>query len=134
MFDYATTAAEASEVIRDAGAPLLLMKQSDGDYNAATSEVDGGSKKFAGFGVLIEYEARHINGTSILTGDVRILIAVHQRIEGELDISTQFPVPQPGDLVTLAPGTPIAETWRVVLPNTLKPGLVPVLYEVQARQ
>lgn len=134
VFDYAQTAAEASESIAEYGAPMLLTQPSEGEYNAETSEVEAGTKKSDGFGVLIEYEARHIDGTNVLAGDVRILIAVHQRARSALNLAAMMPEPKPGDFVTLAPDTPLADTYRVVRPRTLKPGMVPVLFEVQARK
>lgn len=129
MFDYATTAAEASEAIRDAGAPVILRQQADGDYDASSSEVEGGDKKHAGFGLMVEYDNRHIDGTSVLAGDVRILIAVHRRVNESLSLADHLPEPNAGDLVTMG-----SETWRVVRPKILKPAMVPVMFEVQARK
>src|SRR5688572_24441369 len=106
MSDYGQIAIEASETIRDAGAPIVLARQADGDYDTATSEVDAGEKKYLGFGVRVEYENRHIDGTSILAGDVRILLAVHQRIGDGLSLAELLPEPKAGDLIELG-----AEIW-----------------------
>lgn len=129
MADYAQTAFSASQSIQEAGAPIVLTRPGEGDYDTATSEVDAGENKYPGFGLRTEYDNRHIDGTSILAGDVKILLAVHQRIDDRLNLGAQLPEPKAGDLIELG-----GEVWRVIRPKILKPALTAVLYEVQARK
>lgn len=121
--DYKATASRATAMIKANGAAIRLTRVAAGDYNPDTSEVEGGTKRYDGWGAKFDYESRQIDGTSILAGDVRILLAV----DG-------LPRPLPGDLITMAPDTAAAETWRVIRPKTTEPALIPVMHEVQARK
>ncbi|HEY0684761.1 MAG TPA: hypothetical protein VGD45_20660 [Steroidobacter sp.] len=118
MFDYIETAAEVTAAIKDVGAPITLVVESDGDYDAATSEVVAGKRRYDGFGFKLDYESRHIDGTNVLAGDVRFYLAV----DG-------LPEPKPGNQIEQG-----GEVWRVVRPKILKPALTAVMYEVQARK
>lgn len=119
--DYAEVRANASASIRDTGGPMMLTQAGAADYDPATSTADTPTKSYNGFAVQSLYSARDIDGTTILAGDARFLVA----IDG---VSEDIPKPASGDLIAFA-----GKTFRVVETIAVQPGGVPVMWKVQAR-
>jgi hypothetical protein len=120
--DYVSIASETSQAIRDAGAPLKLMRSGGNAYDPASSTNSPNVTAFDGFAVQGSYNTREIDGTSIRWGDARFLIAIDGR-------AGKVPRPVEGDTITFA-----GETFRVVITRPLQPGGVPVLWDTQARR
>lgn len=121
--DYESVARNTTQTIRENGARLTLTRAGESSYDPATSTNIAEPVKHEGHAVRTDYATREIDGTSVLSGDVRFLLAVH-------DINDR-PMPQPvaGNLLTFA-----GETWRVVISRPVSPGGVAVLWKTQARK
>jgi hypothetical protein len=121
--DYEQAARDTTKTIREEGARLTLNRPGGANYDPATSINSAEPGKSEGHAVRSEYSTREIDGTSIKSGDVRFLVAVH-------DINDQpMPRPEEGHTVTFA-----GETWRVVKSMPVSPAGVPVLWKTQARK
>lgn len=121
--DYEQAARDTTQTIREEGARITLTRPGEASYDPATSTNNAGPGKHEGHAVRSEYSTREINGTSIQSGDMRFLVAVH-------DINDK-PMPRPveGDTVTFA-----GETLRVVESKPVAPAGVAVMWKTQARK
>ena len=118
---YLDLAQGASELIEQLGQPCVLSREggtSVYDVNTGTT-TDVANDTFTASAVKLDYETRDIDGTTILSGDVRFIIGFELNIE-----------PRAGDAFTL---TRHNEKYRVVRSKPLDPGGVAVIYDVQAR-
>jgi hypothetical protein len=121
--DYAQAARDTTQTIRTEGARLTLTRPGAASYDPATSTNSAEPSKSEGHAVRSEYSTREIDGTSIKSGDVRLLVAVH-------DINDRpMPRPEEGHTITFA-----GETLRVVESKGVAPAGVPVLWKTQARR
>lgn len=116
--DYARLAATASRLIVNAGAPVTLRRKLEGEYDTATGDVlEDRVTSYTGHGVKLDYLAREIDGTRIRAGDARVYLSI-----------TGMVAPMSGDILSVN-GIP----WTVVRSETLQPGSVTLLYDVQVR-
>lgn len=121
--DYEQTARDTTQTIRAEGARVTLSKPGGSSYDPATSTNSADPAKTEGHALRTEYSTREIDGTSIRSGDVRFLVAVH-------DINDrQMPQPIEGDSLSFG-----GETWRVVVSRPVSPAGVPVMWKTQARK
>lgn len=106
-------------MIADAGAPITLKRKIDGEYDTTTGDVlEDRVTSYVGQGVKVDYTAREIDGTRVRAGDARVYLSV-----------TGMVAPRTGDLLILN-----GEPWTVVNADTLQPGAITLLYDVQARR
>lgn len=119
-FDYASLASDASEMLEEFGQAITVTRPGTGGaYDPETGTVTGGTAQtFPGFGVVLDYQQREIDGTLIQQGDRRVYIAP--------DIGV---TPKTGDTVTLMDGAVV----RVMASRPLAPAGVVVLLDVQVR-
>lgn len=117
---YDDFAAAAVELLEEFGQNLVVSRASGGgDYDPETGGVTPGvNEVYLGTGAEFDYRQDLIDGTVVLQGDRRVLIAP--------DLAT---TPRPGDTVALEDGT----TLTVVASKPVKPAGPIVLHEVQAR-
>lgn len=79
-------------------------------------EIPGNKSTFVAVGVKAEYSPREIDGTVILTGDIRLTF----KAEPEIKI---------GDVVDID-----GAKWRVVQPNPVKPATLVLCHKAQLRR
>ncbi len=99
--------------------PLTLRRRVLTQYNPVSSGVVVNSEDFSVFGVVTDYNTYHVNGTSILAGDRKVLIAaeslsVEPSLDDELIIGTMV--------------------WKII---SVRPTIfqsTAVVYEIQVRQ
>jgi hypothetical protein len=121
--DYAQAARDVTQTIREEGARIDLTRPGGANYDPATSTNSAEPGKSEGHAVRTEYSTREIDGTSIKSGDVRFLVAVH-------DVRDRpMPRPQEGEMLTFS-----GEIWRVVESMPVSPAGVPVMWKTQARK
>lgn len=116
--DYAALAVSSAALIKSAGAPITITRDSAPDYNPALGTAEGTTKTFTGYAVRSLYDQKVIDGTMILAGDVELVIAA----------TSTMTAPMAGDTATFA-GT----AYTVVNVTTVSPSGIPVCYTVQAR-
>lgn len=121
--DYASTALDTTRTIREEGGRITLTRQGEPSYDTETSTNAADIRVHEGHAVRTEFATNQIDGTSIMSGDERFLIAVH-------DINDQ-PMPRPveGHTVTF-----VGEKLRVVKSKPVAPAGIPVLWDTQARR
>lgn len=118
-YDYAKAAATALRLLTRFGSAVTVTRVTPGAYDPETGTNGSGSTAtWTPQGVRLDYSAREIDGTLILSGDQRVYMSAEPGLD-----------PQPGDTVTLG-----ADVWRVVRSHTLAPAGVAVLLEVQVRK
>ena len=112
-------AAGALESIAEAGQPVTLHLPSvDGVYVPGVSFVEGTlAREVTGTGALFGYKQTHIDGTTILHGDQRLLLAPQIEVE-----------PVAGNTMTVG-----GVRYNVVRVERVAPAGIPVLYKVQLR-
>lgn len=120
MIDYAEIAAEALESIAEAGQPVTLHipGAAGGGYVPGVGVVeDTPARDVTGIGALFGYKQTHIDGTNILHGDQRLLLAPQIEV-----------APVTGNTMTVG-----GVTYNIVNVQRVAPAGVPVLYKVQLR-
>lgn len=119
MPDYVRLAATAARLIASAGAPVTLRRKVEGEYDTATGDVlEDRVTNYSGHGVKLDYTAREIDGTRIRAGDAHVYLSI-----------TGMVAPLTGDILSVN-GIP----WTVVRAETLQPGAITLLYDVQVRR
>lgn len=114
-FNYQRTAETASRLLARFGAVCLLKRRGDAAYDPATGTTAPVVADLQTVAVVVDYDARHIDGTLIRQGDRR----------GYLDAAV---APRQGDALAWQ-----GATLTVVAVRPLSPAGVPVLFEVQLR-
>lgn len=72
---YASMAATSARLIRDKGQVVTLSSPEGGAYSPATGLTQPAAASVATRGVALAYPARAVDGTTILQGDVRLLLS-----------------------------------------------------------
>lgn len=114
-FDYARTAATVSRLLQRFGAACTLERRGDAVYDLATGTSVPAVTAIPIVAVVVDYDARSIDGTLIRQGDRRAYVDSSQ-------------APRQSDAL-LWQGT----TLTVVAVRPLAPAGTPVLYEAQLR-
>ncbi|GAB2472141.1 hypothetical protein GCM10027082_24570 [Comamonas humi] len=115
--DYDEIAAGALESIQEAGQAVTLHRPGPPGPFVPGQPVTPTVIDYPGVGALFGYKQNAIDGTNILHGDQRLLLAPQ--------ITTE---PKTGDTVTVS-----AKTFNVVRVEVVSPAGVPVLYKLQLR-
>ena len=118
--DYAEIAAGALESIAEAGQPVTLhvLGTAGGGYAPGAGVVEYmPAIDVTGIGALFGYKQTHIDGTNILHGDQRLLLAPQIEVE-----------PVTGNTMTVG-----GVRYNVVRCERVAPAGIPVLYKVQLR-
>lgn len=115
--------ADAAEDIRTSGAPFQL-KRTTRAYNSATSRTEEGpTQTWDGYAADWEYKTRDIDGTLVLQGDVRLIVAALTSAGAVME------VPKAGDT-----GTYAGQCLNVIRTELVREGGVAVSYVVQLRR
>lgn len=114
-FDYAAMATTALRLLARFGASATVASKSSGAYNASTGVSTVTSTNNTTTAVVLDYAAKYIDGTLILQGDKRAILA-----------STV--APKQGDTLTFS-----GETYRFVAVTPIAPAGTPVAYDCQVR-
>lgn len=116
FYDRAT--ATAIRMVEKFGAPVFLVFQESSEYDPETGDTDKKQYTYTGRGVLLDYEARDVDGQSIQATDQRVYIAPNIAVP-----------PSPGNKLEIA-----GERWEVIVSKPVAPGGITVLYDVQVRR
>lgn len=119
-FDYSEVAATALETLTEYGQPVTLSHGTPGAYDPATGTVASTVITQPGFAAELSYSARDIDGTLILRGDKKLLLA-----------ASGITAPTVDDTVTV--GTVGTVVYTIKSINTLAPAGVAVIHELQGR-
>jgi len=122
---YNRLAATANKLLKGKGQAITLTTVTPGTYNPATGGVTNTTTATqSGFGAVIEWDARHIDGNLILATDKRLLLSPLNSAGAALT------APKLGDTVTDAAGV----TYTLVAPlKTLSPAGTVVMYDCNVR-
>ncbi len=125
MSFYARLQATANRLIKDKGQAITLSHSSAGTYNPSTGGITGSTTTTqAGWGAVIEWESKHIDGTLIKIGDRRLLLSPFNTA------GTALTAPVLGDTVTDAAGV----VYTLVNPlKTTAPAGTTVLFDCNLR-
>ncbi len=124
-FDYDEIADVAQDILEEMGQAVTLKHTDPGTYNPATGGYTGGSTITQyGYGAVVDWESRHIDGTLIKIGDRRLLLSPLNTAGAALT------APVLNDTVTDAAGV----VYTMVVPlKIVSPGGTPVIYECNLR-
>ena len=120
-FDYARMAATSARLLERYGRKAYLRRTTAGTYDPATGTTPTQEAHYETTCAFFDYAQRDIDGTTIRTGDQRVLMA-----HGQL--------PKTGDAIVIPPVNEPQAVYSVVNVKQIKPALVPVLYELQVRK
>ena len=115
MIDYDDIASGAADALREAGAPVVLVRVAEGAYDPATGAAALTETRINTIGAQFGYRASEIDGDTIRRGDRRILLV-------------PAVAPAVGDVIEIG-----ASRLRVLAVETVAPAGIPVLYKVQGR-
>ena len=107
----------AKKLLTKYGKTVKIIREEDGVYDPATGAITASTKVFSGFAAVMQYQSKDVDGTNILSSDVKILIE---------NLSTEVKV---GDIVEVAQG----EQYSVVSPAKISPAGINVMTTIQAR-
>ena len=122
MADYANELAMARVMIAEAGCAATLVctgAEVVSDPTKPWAVAQGTDVEQTVSVVLLAYEARYVDGTTVHAGDRRALLAAAglttpPNINGEVVVGS--------------------DRWRIISMETLSPSNVPILYTLQVRQ
>ena len=119
MSFYSGLAAAASKLIKDKGRSMSLNVTAVAAYNTATSAaVVAAPAVVACFGVVLDFPAKEINGTTILSTDKKVILSV----EGVAQEPKTFGSMTIGGLL-----------HEIITCKTLAPAGIAVIYTLQVR-
>ena len=107
----------ADKLLGKYGRAVKIIRENEGAYNPATGAVASSTKVFSGFAAVLQYKSRDVDGTNILSSDVKIIV---QNLSDEI---------QAGDIVEVAQG----EQYTVVSPAKTSPAGINIMTTIQAR-
>lgn len=113
---YASLAGTASKLLASYGQQLTFTRTTLGDYSPATSTATTSSLTYKGYGAVLGYKTAEIDGTAILSSDLKIMLEKTKQ------------VPQTNDRVAVG-----GASYVLVGVKSTSPAGVPVVYECQAR-
>jgi len=122
MTDYTKTAARADQSLRRKGGVVTLRRVVTGDYDTDSGAALTTTTDFEGTGVKVGYEAEEIAGTSIQSGDEKLLLSPLQR--------TGVPMPAPTTADRVLIGTAL---YSVEHASKTAPVDLAVLFTLQLR-
>lgn len=115
MIDYADIAAGATEALAEAGAPIVLVRVTEGAYDPATGAAALTETRIDTIGAQFAYRSSEIDGDTVRRGDRRVLLV-------------PAVAPAVGDVIEFG-----ASKLRVISVEAVAPAGVPVLYKAQGR-
>jgi hypothetical protein len=116
-FDYTSSNATATRLLTKFGRSVTHTIRTAGTYDPATGLVTVTETTQAAIAALFDYGTKDIDGTLIVMGDKRALIA------------TLTTMPKPDDFLTVG-----SVVWTIKQVNELNPAGTYVMYEAQIRK
>lgn len=104
----------ARALLQEFGQTMTLKRESAPQYNIATGQYDTQPETWKGFGAAFAFDARELNGHTVVQGDVKIYL---ERIAT---------TPQVGDTLEAN-----GKTWRVKNVAPISPAAWDVIYVLQ---
>jgi hypothetical protein len=114
-FNYAATAATATRLLQRFGASATIKRQTTGAYDPSTGTTPVTVTELATTAAVFAYDQKYIDGTLILQGDQRALLAPYQE-------------PRQGDKLTWQ-----GKDFEIIAVKPTSPAGMPVLFEAQLR-
>lgn len=114
-FNYQNTAATSTRLLQRFGAPAVLKRVTTGAYDPSTGQNSTTTDELPTTAAVFAYDQKYIDGTNILQGDQRALLAPYQE-------------PKQGDKLTWQ-----GVDFEVIAVKPASPAGVPVLFEAQIR-
>lgn len=124
MTDYAKAAVRADQSLRRKGAAVVLRRPAPSEYDPEIGGIPPGGPDtdYTGTGIKFDYDAKMVDGTSILRGDQQMLLSPLQR-DG-----TPMPKPSCSDLIVIG-----AKKYAIKDVADLSPTDTSLLYTLQLR-
>ena len=117
-FNYAALAVTAHRIIKDFGQQVVMVRKLAGAYNPATGSSTDTSVLQTGYGVVLDYGIKNIDGQLIKAGDKQLLLS-----------TSGLTTPAVNDTVTI--GT---ELFTVTMVKSLSPAGTPLLFDCNIRR
>lgn len=115
---YESSAATVNRLLLKFGAPVILTRSVQGDYDPALGEPPAPTvTTYTGTGAKFDYAETMIDGTRIRQGDQRVYLSTIGVVQ-----------PIPDDTLTIA-----GAVFTVINSRPLQPALVSVLFDCQVR-
>jgi hypothetical protein len=116
--NYLSLTAQVLKLISSYGLAMTIRQAGAGAFDPTTGAAQGGSLDTPCLGLLSDYSLAMVDGTSVLSGDRRVYVA-----------ASGLPVtPKAGDQLLVG-----SEVFNLVKVDSLGPGGVNLLYDIQAR-
>lgn len=121
---YNRIAATANKLLKDKGQAVTITTVTPGTYNPATGTITNSTSTQYGYGAIMSWDGRHIDGALILETDKQLILSPLNTAGGALT------APKLGDTVTDAAGV----VYSIVAPlKPVSPGGTTVMYECNLR-
>ncbi len=78
--DYSKYSKTVQDKLSQYGNTMYIIRKGEEVYNPDTNEYEGEEIRIKGLGLLSNYSIDHINGTSILNGDVNIMAYFTEKV------------------------------------------------------
>lgn len=130
-FGYDELAADADEMIREAGMSSVLIKPSAAT-GAAYDPTPGAPLFYPCVAAVDRYQLHQIDGSRIMMGDKRVLLSTVGVPDDFGDEAAGYRISLGGTVV----GSQIVggQQYKIIAADTIKPAQIPVYYEVQCRK
>lgn len=111
MSIYDRAAATAERLLKRYGAPMMLKRSEEGDYDPSTGSSSSVTQEHVATGVMLEYAQRDVDGTLIQQGDQRVYLSPGLVVTPETGDTLSFN----GSAFTIVASRPLAPASKVVL-------------------
>ena len=113
----------ANKVLKDKGQAVTITRQSSGTYDTTTGAAAVTTTTQSGYGAILDYADKNIDGTLILSGDKQLLLSAVN------SAGTALTAPEVNDTVTDA-ASAVRTITRI---KTLSPAGTTILYDCNLR-
>lgn len=120
MSEYTASIASALGMLTRKGQPVTITRYTPGAYDTATGKVPTPlpDDEEIGQGVALNYRSNEIDGTSIIRGDVKLILSAVGISEPQIKSKVSF----------------TGFTGRVLSVDKISPAGEPIIYKVQVRK
>ncbi len=111
MSIYDRAAATAERLLKRYGAPMVLKRTVEGDYDPSTGSSSNVTQEHVTTGVMLEYAQRDVDGTLIQHGDQRVYLSPDLVVTPVTGDTLRFN----GSFFTVVVSRPLAPAGKTVL-------------------
>ncbi len=117
-FNYKVIAATSQAVIKEFGQQVVMVSKVAGAYDPATGSASVTSSVKTGYGVVLDYGVKNIDGELIKAGDKQLLLS-----------TSGITTPTVNDVATIG-----SDLYTITMVKTLSPAGTPLLFDCNIRK